>query len=297
MITTSRIVIGTAQFGLNYGITNKTGKVDLEEVISILDLASQHGITVLDSASSYGNSEEVIGKAVQALGKAKNFSVITKIYLESFEDIRTQVYSQIEKTLMDLNGINLHSLMIHQGHQLLNCHDKLISVLADAKREFSIPKIGSSVYDLAELMKVSELMPLEIIQIPYNVLNQNIVKGRFIADLKIKGCEVHARSIFLQGSLLASKDEQPEFLKKFPNEMNKYYNHLEISHLTALEFNLFHALGNPYLDSLVLGVISVEQLQEIIEAFEKSKSITVLDLKDLNSTNENLINPAKWNLK
>ena len=57
----SRLALGTAQFGLDYGINNKTGKVSEPAVALILAEAAKNGIECLDTAAAYGDSEDVIG--------------------------------------------------------------------------------------------------------------------------------------------------------------------------------------------------------------------------------------------
>ena len=70
----SKLVLGTVQFGLNYGIANTVGQVTVAEVRNILQVAEEAGIDTLDTAVNYGNSEQVLGEV-----GVKNFKVITKI--------------------------------------------------------------------------------------------------------------------------------------------------------------------------------------------------------------------------
>ena len=57
----SRIILGTAQFGIPYGISNKKGKIPKKEIFKILDYAFRKNIRYLDTASGYGKSEQIIG--------------------------------------------------------------------------------------------------------------------------------------------------------------------------------------------------------------------------------------------
>ena len=56
-----RICLGTAQFGLDYGIANARGKVSFDEVGQILRCALENGIVTLDTAGAYGDSEQMVG--------------------------------------------------------------------------------------------------------------------------------------------------------------------------------------------------------------------------------------------
>ena len=69
------IALGTAQFGLDYGIANSDGKVTASEVAAILELAWDGAVRWLDTAAAYGDAEAVVA----AMRTAANFQVCTKI--------------------------------------------------------------------------------------------------------------------------------------------------------------------------------------------------------------------------
>ena len=68
---TSRLAIGTVQFGMDYGIANQNGKVNANQIQSILDFAHEKGINVLDTAKAYGNSEKSIGNYLKLTKKTE----------------------------------------------------------------------------------------------------------------------------------------------------------------------------------------------------------------------------------
>ena len=74
---TNKIVLGTAQFGMSYGISNQKGKVKTNEIQSILDFAHNNSINTLDTAKAYGNSESSIGNYLKQT--EKTWYIITKI--------------------------------------------------------------------------------------------------------------------------------------------------------------------------------------------------------------------------
>lgn len=69
-----KLALGTAQFGLNYGIANKTGRVPPNEVRKILAEAARRGMDVLDTAIAYGESESMLGE----IG-VPNWRVVSKL--------------------------------------------------------------------------------------------------------------------------------------------------------------------------------------------------------------------------
>ena len=60
-----KLAIGTAQFGMPYGIANRNGKVQADEISAILDSACFKGINTIDTAKAYGISEKIIGDYIQ----------------------------------------------------------------------------------------------------------------------------------------------------------------------------------------------------------------------------------------
>lgn len=292
-MTKERIVLGTVQFGLAYGITNSTGKVSFEEVKKILDLALKNGVNTLDCASTYGDSEAAVGKAAYELGKSHSFKAISKVHLKD-GDIKSQVYSQIEKTLKDLKGIGLFGLLAHHGQQILQYRDEFTKVLYDAQREFKISRIGASVYDLSELENIQKVLKLELIQIPFNVFNQSFLEGEILARLTHEGCEVHARSLFLQGLLLAKKSPEPQFFAPYKNNFDHYHEVVKDSGMSALDLNLAHGFKQSSIHKLVLGVTSSQEFVEVLQAVERAQHAQLPNLGHLASHDEALINPAKW---
>ena len=72
-----KLIIGTAQWGLDYGISNSNGKTGKCEIANILETANKYGINTLDTASAYGDAEKVIKLATD------NSRIITKLGSET----------------------------------------------------------------------------------------------------------------------------------------------------------------------------------------------------------------------
>ena len=103
----SRLTIGTVQFGLDYGVANKSGQVSRKDAKSIISLARLSGIDALDTAISYGESETCLG----AIGLG-GFKVITKLppIPGNITDVATWVYDQMEESLYRLNLTSVYGL-------------------------------------------------------------------------------------------------------------------------------------------------------------------------------------------
>ena len=111
-----KLALGTAQFGLDYGIANKKGKVAKEEVFKILEYAHSVGIDTLDTAYSYGESEDVIGKFISNSGKS--FNVISKMP-DLNSDTVSPVNGYFSQTLARLRQKKIYGYLIHKFDNLV----------------------------------------------------------------------------------------------------------------------------------------------------------------------------------
>ena len=57
-----QLCLGTAQFGLDYGVTNLLGQVSEKSIAQILHTADDLGIHWIDTAQAYGNAETILGR-------------------------------------------------------------------------------------------------------------------------------------------------------------------------------------------------------------------------------------------
>src|SRR5262245_15412125 len=102
-----KIVLGTAQFGMAYGIANAKGQVPEGEVSKILKLAYAKGIKRLDTASAYGQSEEVIGRCLERL--RLRFNIVSK--LSKVADVRGAFNASLKRLRVNkLQGCLIHSI-------------------------------------------------------------------------------------------------------------------------------------------------------------------------------------------
>ena len=192
-----RLCLGSAQFGLNYGITNKTGKVNSSELRNILDVARKNGIKAIDTANSYGDSEEALGKC-----GIEDFKLISKLpnlsdNIYSFSNLEYFISNSLDKLQVSkLYGILFHNsaYLLNQDPQYMNeCFEKL-------KEEGVVSNFGVSIYNTEELDKLFEKnFDISIIQGPINIFDRRIVTSGWLNELAKKNIEFHARSIFLQG--------------------------------------------------------------------------------------------------
>jgi aryl-alcohol dehydrogenase-like predicted oxidoreductase len=277
-----KLAIGTAQFGLDYGATNQNGQVAIDEVKNILDYAKDKGIDTLDTASGYGNSEQVLGKA-----GVNNYQIITKT-----TPLKNGVDGVIKGFYQSLDYLNVGQVDGLLIHNIFDTKERQFSILLDRlnelKKEGLIKKIGFSTYTPEQVDFLLENFDFDLIQVPFNVFDTRLVEGGQLKALKKKSVEIHARSVFLQGVLL-NFDSLSDYFLTWDAQFERYQGVVREKELSLLEYALNFALNTQELDKILVGVDNVNQLTDIVNA---SKSD--VDLKAFKVDDINLLNPSLW---
>ena len=285
-----RLSLGTAQFGLDYGIANEKGKIQFKECKKILEAAAIAGVDTIDTAINYGNSEECIGR----IG-VKKYKVVTKIpkIPSNVKKIGKWVDEQIFSSLDRLKQKNIYGVLLHNPMQLLdNCGNNLYDALENLKKENIVNKIGISIYSPSELDALTQKFNFDIVQSPLNVIDNRIDKSGWLNILNTNGIEIHIRSAFLQGVLLMKKNDLPVFFKKnWPEIFDKWYEWHKENDTKPIETCLSFLLSKSKIDKLIIGVDSFSQFEEILNTY---KTLSIKDFPIIESKDEILINPSKW---
>lgn len=284
-----KLVLGTAQFGLPYGISNTTGQTPRTEAKAILDLAKLAGIEQIDTAIAYGDSERVLGE----LG-VTDWQVITKLpkLPNSCDSISDWVQTQINSSLQSLRLNRIAGLLLHSPTQLLGPFgQELYRALVELKAEGLIDKIGISIYAPSELDALPGHMTWDIVQAPANVLDTRMRSSGWVARLKDAGCEFHARSVFLQGLLLMCPADRPAQFQSWETLWQTWDTWLTVHGLTALKACIRYALQKSEADRLVIGIVNAKQLSEILEAIDGPLPELPVELR---TDDLALLNPGAW---
>ena len=289
----SKIALGTAQFGLPYGISNTHGQVDRTEIDEIWQVARGANITLLDTAIAYGNSEENIG-ATESVG----FDIVTKLPpLPGAETSVTQwVQSQIKNSLAKLKRNSVYGLLLHNPADLFASNgDELLAALINLKRDGLIKKFGVSIYAPTELDSLYSQIPSfrpDIVQTPLNVIDQSIASSGWLTRLSEMNVEIHIRSVFLQGLLLQQPNERSVGFSRWSSVFAQFDSWSKAQHMSPLAACLGHALSYPEVSQVIIGVTSANELKQIIAA---STSERVRAPQSLQVTDVDLIQPMNWN--
>lgn len=281
-----KIIIGTVQFGLNYGVNNQNGIPNDKELEEIFDLAKKSSIDSLDTAPAYGNVQQRIGKLSQ-----NHFNIVTKFpKINSFDELA----ESFNNTLKALNSEKVYGFIAHDAVTLIE-NPKYWNMLLALKQEEKVQKIGYSLYNPHQLNQLLEigLIP-DLIQIPYNILNRSFEKSFEI--LKEIGTEIHVRSVFLQGLFFMNPNSLPKKLESFSSVLKELDNISQKLGTNIGSLALNFVAQNPNIDAVVLGVESTKQLQNNLRMLESYLNfVSVRNQIDLiRVQNEELLNPANW---
>ncbi|EQC43412.1 aldo/keto reductase [Bacteriovorax sp. Seq25_V] len=280
------LVLGTVQFGLNYGLTNKDGQVNIEEVFKILDYARANGVNTLDTASAYGEAEKILG----SYNHISDFNVITKGVNTSNEK---GLRDSIEKSLLNLNSQSLYAYLIHKFDDLKH-NRNLVENLNAIKSEGFLKKIGVSLYNPEELEFILDNdTKLDIVQIPLNIFDQRFLAKNLLTEAKRKGIEIHIRSIYLQGLLLQPVDKLDLYFKPYIDLFERYSRFLKDNKINRIQAVCNFNNNLDFIDSIVFGVCSQDQLQDFIINNEISPC-EKLDFSQFSSNIKDVIDPLTW---
>jgi len=288
---TSKLALGTVQFGLKYGIANQTGQTNAAEAKRILELAEQHKINCLDTAITYGNSEQVLGE----IGISSRFNVVSKLppLPSDLFNIESWVNYQVQESLKRLKVKCLYGLLLHRSENLLGSRGtKLANALEKLQSSGLIKKIGVSIYAPSELDYATDCLPLNIVQAPLNVVDRRLETSGWLSKLHRDGVEVHTRSAFLQGILLMHRDDIPVKFEKWATQWDQWAKYLKNFNTSATAACLSYPLSLQEVDRVVVGVDNLKQLKELIEAARLNHSLNE-DLFMI-SEDQRLINPTNW---
>ncbi len=285
----SKLAIGTAQFGSDYGISNESGMVPLAKIEEILKTAESCNIKTIDTAISYGEAEKSLGM----IG-VDNFNVITKLpkITPVGSDIEKYVIKTVKNSLDNLKTSQLHAVLLHTSNDLIGKYSKKIyKALYKLKEEGLTNKIGVSVYNPDETFSICQEYDLDMVQLPLNIFDQRFRSGKCIEFLSSRGIDVHVRSVFLQGLLLMRRENLPTKFNRWMESWNIWHDWLEKTKIDAVSACLNAISEDPNVDSIVVGIESKQQLVEIINAETKRIGIQV---PDFNLKSELLLNPSNW---
>lgn len=287
--TGRRLALGTVQFGLPYGIANRDGQPSRAEAAAIVAAARAGGVDTIDTAASYGESEQCLGEV-----GVEGLRVVTKVppMPAGVSDVAAWVDAEIGASLARLRIPQLDAVLLHRPMELLGAYGAgLFKALRGLKEHGLTRKIGVSVYAPAELDALVPRFEIDLVQAPLNLVDRRMIVSGWAERLKERGIELHTRSAFLQGLLLFSRESVPARFERWQSLWDRWHGWLNGAGVPAAAACLAFPLSRPEVDRVVVGTDNAGQMHELLAAAAQRIDAA---LPDIASDDEDLINPARW---
>lgn len=297
----NKFCLGTAQFGLNYGVANKSGKPTLEKSLEILNCAYDLGIRCFDTAQAYGNSEEILSKFISSK-KPEDLKIISKLLPHAFDKDSDCVFIDVEDSintsLKRLTVKELDGFLFHTPEYIYR--EDIVEQMTQCREKGLVKNIGVSIYEVEHALDAVRMDWVDYIQVPYSIFDQRLNHNNFFHLAKKNHKTVFARSAFLQGLTLMNVEDVHKGLEKaivHLRVLDKLCDKYCVSRLKVAE--LF-SLNDDRIDFFVFGSDTLAQLKEVLEISE-TKALPEALIKELrekfSDIEQEIIMPNLWKIK
>jgi aryl-alcohol dehydrogenase-like predicted oxidoreductase len=287
----ARLGLGTAQWGLEYGVANATGRPSAAAVAEMLDLGWSAGIGLLDTASVYGDAETILGHA----HAHQRFRIVTKLAVGGTQPLSDSVLDGFGESLRRLGSSRVFGLLLHDANQLLGpAGDELWTCMASRKAAGAVEKLGVSVYTPQQLESVVSRFPIDIVQLPFNIYDQRFAAGGLLQRVRAAGIEIHVRSAFLQGLLLLPAERLPAYFDGMRSRHRDMHAAMGRAGWSPLEAALGFCLAQEFAGQVIVGCETPGQLQEILAAAARTSAAMPDFFSKYAVNDEAIILPTNW---
>jgi len=291
----ARLGLGTVQFGLDYGISNRDGRPSEAEVAAILAHAVDAGVGYLDTAASYADAEVLIGRHLPAHHDLRIVTKLPPLKADSARGNRVELTMRaMETSLERLRLTKVHAVLVHSVGDLAEPGwETLVEALRLIKQKALATRVGVSIYDEGDLDLVQSRFEPELVQFPLNVLDRRLVFTGRLAALKGAGVELHARSVFLQGLLLMPAKALPQFFAPLRAALEKLQARWAAAEVPPLAACLHYVLGQSQVDAAIVGVNRVHEFNEIAAALSAPPICPDL-FEPVEAIDPAFVDPRRW---
>tara|TARA_B110000091_G_scaffold211305_1_gene255683 strand:- start:1081 stop:1959 length:879 start_codon:yes stop_codon:yes gene_type:complete len=290
----SKLILGTVQFGLRYGINNTIGKLTEVQVFELLETAYELGIRTLDTAEAYGNAHSIISNFHKQ--SKKRFNIISK-YSSSNFDYPIDLVERIKVHCSNFNVNYLEGYMFHSYNDFKMNINNDPNVLDNIKNSGLVKKIGVSVYSNDEIEDLLNFKNINLIQLPFNLFDNEYQRKEILEKAKKRNIEIHTRSVFLQGLFFKDINTLTNCLLPLKNNLSELSLILKNNNISIESLALNYPLNKTYIDKVLIGVDSLEQLKNNIKATENDFDKSIYEKIDcIQIKNTKLLNPSNWKI-
>lgn len=285
----SKLILGTVQLGLNYGINNTLGKPSKDDALKLLALAQKHGISSLDTAHEYGDSHKIIGLFHSA---NPHFDILTKFKLKT-ENQHLEEF--INLALQELKCEQINTYSFHSFKDFYFFDKSTLKKVIDNNKN-RVLSWGVSIYSTEEFELAIQSDLISVIQIPFNLLDNYTLKRDLLNKAKEQNKTIHVRSVFLQGLFFRDLNSTHPNLRRLEENISSLHSISRENHLSLHELALLYPFSFEQIDGVLIGCDTAQQLKENINAL-KQKSLdtnTLEQIHKIHCAHPHLLNPVNW---
>ncbi|MFO1006163.1 MAG: aldo/keto reductase [Planctomycetaceae bacterium] len=296
-LSLSRMMLGTVQFGLPYGVANHTGQPSYDEVVRIVTAAYEGGVNCFDTAAAYGTSEEVLGNALHELRLADKVTVVTKVFpltapelaapALAFRAIERSIENSRQKLRLDCLPIVLFHRETDAAH---------MEGLARLRDRGWLKFYGVSCDNFAGPAK-EFAASTDALQIPANIVDRRHLQSDFFEVATSNNVAIFVRSVYLQGLLVMPEHDIPDSLREILPARHTLDRIAQQAGLSLQELAVRFILSQSGVTSVLVGVESVSQVTDNLALFngQPLPDDVLTQLQRLNcDLPESLITPSQW---
>lgn len=295
----SRLMLGTVQFGMPYGVANRTGQPAYPDVLRIVAAAVEGGVNGFDTAAAYGTSEHVLGRALHELGVAERAVVVTKVRplgAEALADAAAAARA-IEQSLAESRQrLQLDCLPVVLFHREADA--AYLHVLEDLRDRGWLQQMGVSCDNrpgpAAQFVAAGKVSAL---QIPGNVLDRRHQRSGVFRDAAARGVAVFIRSVYLQGLLVMPEKDIPTNLRDVLPVRRQLAGLAGQAGMNLAELGCRYMLSQDGVTCVLTGVETVGQVRENLAMFARGPLpgdlLRAIDAA-VTELPESLLTPSMW---
>jgi len=292
----SRLVLGTAQLGLPYGLANTSRRVDSALATAIVREAWKHGIREFDTAQDYGESEYFLGKALSRMDALSEARITTKLF-PALDHLDPKTLSEaLNQSLQVLGVSKLYGLLLHREEKLTLWDHGLAQILRSFVASEKVERIGMSVYSPEKAIQALNTEGLDIVQLPANILDRRFEKAGVFALARNKKKDIYIRSVFLQGLILMDAEDVPSKMAFALPLLEKWRAFCKNQSLSPKKMALGYVKAEMPEAKVIVGADTPMHIKENCRLWEDDLPPALIPQikKIFDAVDENILNPTLW---
>lgn len=267
----SKLTLGTAALGMDYGISNDKGMPALQESLDMLSCAMRAGINTVDTARHYGTAETIIGEFLHKEQESKHLNLITKFRISNenlFNKVnaRKEAYKSIRDSMEVLNCDRIPICLFHKRmNQPLDQVLEVVPGIIDGLISDGLIDMGGvSVYDPVEAESYLCYDNLNFLQVPINVFDQRLIRNGMLRRLHLANKIIFARSVFLQGLFFINQDQLAEHFLQARDALNMLHELAGSAKMSIAQLAFSYVRDLSGISSMIFGAVNASQINQNI---------------------------------